>query len=311
MQEGTTDRRGRSHLPQCTTSREDRQIVRMAVTDLSVTSQTVAQHIESVTHHSVSARTIRRCLQQSCLSARRPLLDLPLTQNNRRLRRQWCDEIRMWVTELNEVVFTGESRICLQHHDGQIRVWRHRGERMLNSCVMHRHTDPAPGIMVWGGIGYHSRFPLVHIVGTLNSQCYISEVLEPVVLPYLQGLATAIFQQDNARPHVTRFVKRLFVNHQIELLPWPARSPDLSPIENMWFMVAQRLTQITPPAATPDQLWQRVEAAWSAVPQEYIQSLFKSMPRRVAAGISNNGGYSGYSDSGINHTSQKSINLII
>ncbi|GFW58140.1 transposable element Tcb1 transposase [Trichonephila clavipes] len=58
MQEGTTDRRRRSHLPQCTTSREDRQIVRMAVTDRSVTSQTVAQHIESVTHLSVSARTI-------------------------------------------------------------------------------------------------------------------------------------------------------------------------------------------------------------------------------------------------------------
>ncbi|GFW25922.1 hypothetical protein TNCV_1328781 [Trichonephila clavipes] len=47
----------------------------------------------------------------------------------------------------------------------------------------------------------------------------------------------------------------------------------------MWSMVAQRLTQITPPAATPDQLWQRVEAAWSAVPQELIQSLFESMPR--------------------------------
>ncbi|GFT59248.1 transposable element Tcb1 transposase [Trichonephila clavipes] len=46
IQEGTTDRRGRSHPPQCTTSREDRQIVRMAVTDRSVTSRTVAQHIE-------------------------------------------------------------------------------------------------------------------------------------------------------------------------------------------------------------------------------------------------------------------------
>ncbi|GFU93489.1 transposable element Tcb1 transposase [Trichonephila clavipes] len=88
---------------------------------------------------------------------------------------------------------------------------------------MHRHTGPEPGIMVLGGIGYHSCTPLGRIVGILNSQCYISEVLEPGVLPYLQGLATAIFQQDNARPHV-----------------------------------------ITLPAATPDQLWQRVEAAWSA-----------------------------------------------
>ncbi|GFU78273.1 transposable element Tcb1 transposase [Trichonephila clavipes] len=106
---------------------------------------------------------------------------------------------------------------------------------MLNSCVMNRHTGPAPGIMVWGGIRYHSRTPLVRIAGTLNSQRYISEVLEPVVLPYLQGLVTAILQQDNARPHVQRF----FVNHQIELLPWPARFPDLSPTENMWSMVAQ------------------------------------------------------------------------
>ncbi|GFX34924.1 uncharacterized protein TNCV_2328641 [Trichonephila clavipes] len=64
MQEDTTDRRGRSHPPQCTTSREDRQIVRMAVTDGSVTSRTIAQHIESVTHGSVSSRTIQHRLQR-------------------------------------------------------------------------------------------------------------------------------------------------------------------------------------------------------------------------------------------------------
>ncbi|GFY04680.1 transposable element Tcb1 transposase [Trichonephila clavipes] len=122
MQEGTTDRHGRSHPPQCTTSRDGRQIVRMAEMDRSVKSRTIAQLIVSVTHHSVSARTIRRRLKQSGLSARRPLLDLPLTQNHRRHRRQWCDERRMWVAEWNKVVFTDESRICLQHHDGRIRV---------------------------------------------------------------------------------------------------------------------------------------------------------------------------------------------
>ncbi|PRD23930.1 UNVERIFIED_CONTAM: hypothetical protein NCL1_45067 [Trichonephila clavipes] len=158
MQEGTTDRRGRSHPLQCTTSREDRQIVRMAVTDRSVTSRTITQNIESVTHHSVSARTIRRRLQQSDLSAGRPLLGIPLTQKNRRLLHQWCVERRI------------------------------------------KHGA----------------------------------------------------------------------------------------------MVAQRLTQITPPAATPNQLRQRVEAAWSAVPQEHIQSLFESMPRRMATVISNNSGYSDY-----------------
>ncbi|GFW00689.1 transposable element Tcb1 transposase [Trichonephila clavipes] len=73
---------------------------------------------------------------------------------------------------------------------------------MLNSCVMHRHTGPAPGIMEWGGIGYRSHTPLLRIAGSLNSQRYNSEVLEPVILPYLQDLATALFQKDNVRPHV-------------------------------------------------------------------------------------------------------------
>ncbi|GFU50932.1 transposable element Tcb1 transposase [Trichonephila clavipes] len=194
------------HLP-------TRQIVSIAVTDRSVTPRTVAQPIECASHHSVSARAIRRHLQQSGLSVRRPLLGLPLTQNHRRLRRQWCDVRRMWAAEWNEDVFTDASRICLQHQRGRIRVGRHHEVRMLNSGVMHRHTDPAPGIM---------------------------------------GLATAIFQQDNARPHVARIVQKFFVNHQIELLPWPAHAPDLSLIENMWSMVAQRLTQITPQAATPN-----------------------------------------------------------
>ncbi|GFX89878.1 transposable element Tcb1 transposase [Trichonephila clavipes] len=58
MQASTTDRRGRSHPPQCTISREGRQTVRMTVTDRSVTSRALAQSIESVMHPSVSARTI-------------------------------------------------------------------------------------------------------------------------------------------------------------------------------------------------------------------------------------------------------------
>ncbi|GFT07618.1 storkhead-box protein 1 [Trichonephila clavipes] len=187
MQEGTTDRRGRSHSPQCTAS--------------------------------LSARTIRHGLQLSDLSARRPLLGLHLTQSHRRLRRQWCDERRMWVAEWNEVVCTEESCICLQHHDGRIRVWRHHGKRMLNSCIIHRHSGPAPGIMVWGGIGYHYLTPLVRIAGTLNSRTLHFRGVGEVVLPYLQGLVTSTFQQDNARPHEARIVQRFFVNHQIELLP--------------------------------------------------------------------------------------------
>ncbi|GFW95928.1 transposable element Tcb1 transposase [Trichonephila clavipes] len=208
----------------------------VAYRDCGLTFREISSRVgrnETTVMQILSGRTIRRRLQQSGLSASRPLLGLPSTQYHIRLHRQWCDERRMWAAEWNKVVFTDESRICLQHYDGRIRVWRHREERMLNSCILHRHTGPAPDIMVWGGIGYHSRTPLVHFSDTFNIQRYICEVLEPVVLPYLQGLATAYFQQDNARTLVARIVQLFFVNHQIELLLWQALSLDLSLIENI------------------------------------------------------------------------------
>ncbi|GFW70545.1 uncharacterized protein TNCV_1623781 [Trichonephila clavipes] len=80
----------------------------------------------------------------------------------------------LWV--IREVI--DESRFCLQHQDGHIRVWQHRGERTFVECIHHRHTGPSPGVMVWGGaIGYTSQSPLVSIDGTLNSVRYISSVL--------------------------------------------------------------------------------------------------------------------------------------
>ncbi|GFV04157.1 transposable element Tcb1 transposase [Trichonephila clavipes] len=85
IQEGTTDRNGQSPPHQCTTSREDRQILCMPVTDRSAIPRIIGHPIGSITHHLVSARTIRRRL---CLSEKRSLLGLPLTLNHKRLRRQ-------------------------------------------------------------------------------------------------------------------------------------------------------------------------------------------------------------------------------
>ncbi|GFW68214.1 HTH_Tnp_Tc3_2 domain-containing protein [Trichonephila clavipes] len=78
--------------PTCTTARDDRRIMRIAVMDRAATLRTVAQQIQSVMNHFGSARTIRRRLQQSGMSPRRSLFRLPLTGNHRCLCRQWCNE---------------------------------------------------------------------------------------------------------------------------------------------------------------------------------------------------------------------------
>ncbi|GFS66270.1 transposable element Tcb1 transposase [Trichonephila clavipes] len=96
--------------------------------------------------------TIRHRLQQSGVSARRLLHRLLLTGNHRRLSHKWCDKRWTWTTECNDIVVTDESNFSLQHHDGRIRVWRHRNERMLNGYVMHRYIGLASVIVVWDDI---------------------------------------------------------------------------------------------------------------------------------------------------------------
>ncbi|GFU38599.1 transposable element Tcb1 transposase [Trichonephila clavipes] len=150
------------------------------------------------------------------------------------------------------------------HQNGRIRVRWHQGERTLAACNLHRHTGPTPGMMVWSAIAYTSRSPLVRIYGICNSAHYISGVLRPVALPFIRVLRNPTFNQGNARPYVAGMVRTFLDTGNVRLLPWPASSPDLLPIENVWSTVAERLVRHHMPVTTVDELWYRVEAAWSA-----------------------------------------------
>ncbi|GFX74188.1 transposable element Tcb2 transposase [Trichonephila clavipes] len=86
--------------------------------------------------------------------------------------------------------------------------------------------------MVWGAIAYDTRSPLVLIRGIMTAQRYVHDILQPHVLPLMQRLPEAVFQQDNARPY-TAMVSQYCLRTVTTLL-LPTRSPDLSPIEHIW-----------------------------------------------------------------------------
>ncbi|GFU56091.1 uncharacterized protein TNCV_3405521 [Trichonephila clavipes] len=88
--------------------------------------------------------------------------------------------------------------------DNRVRVWRPSGERFNHAFALQRYTAPTAGVMVWGAIAYNTWSPLVLIIGIMTSQRYVQDILQPHVLPLMQRLPGAIFQQDNAWPHMTR-----------------------------------------------------------------------------------------------------------
>ncbi|GFX10718.1 DDE_3 domain-containing protein [Trichonephila clavipes] len=115
--------------------------------------------------------------------------------------------------------------------------------------------------------------------GTLTGQRYVDDILRPHVGPFLNGLPGAIFQQVNARPHTAR-VAQDFLRH-FQTLPWPARSPDLSPVEHVWDQLKRQM----PSCHSVHDLELGVQDLWAHLPQDNIRCLINSMLDRVEARI--------------------------
>ncbi|UYV73074.1 hypothetical protein LAZ67_10001746, partial [Cordylochernes scorpioides] len=201
------------------------------------------------------------------------LLPLDLLQSLVNSMRARCETL---------IAVRDESRFCLSSDSRRVRVWRRRGERSNPAAIVERPTVRQRGIMVWGAIAYDSRSPLLRIQGTMTAQRYVDDVLRPVTLPYLQGVPNALYQQDNARPHTARISQQAL--QDVQILPWPPYSPDLSPIEHVWDIIGRRLHALPQPRSE-DELWQMVEREWRAISQDAIRTLIDSLPRRVAACI--------------------------
>ena len=80
----------------------------------------------------------------------------------------------------------------------------------------------------------------------------------------------------------------------MEVLSWPAQSPDLNPIEHLWYYLKQRLREYEEPAGGVEELWRRTEVEWEKIPKKVCQKLIESMPRRIAAVIRAKGVYTKY-----------------
>lgn len=292
QKEGLNARKSGSGAKRKTSPREDRLIRRTGICHRTSSLAVVRDACQPALDSTITKRTINNRMLEAGLRARKPLLRLPLLPRHKTARLKWCKERKDWTQEWLSVIFTDECKFNLGWHDGRTSVRRRTNERNNPACIVTRHTGMTRGIMFWGAISYDSRSPLIIIKGNMKAQDYINDVLRPFALPFVDENPGATFQQDNATPHSAKITTTFL--QDVKTLPWPARSPDLSPIENVWVEVKRRVYGVGQETPNLLQLEQKVIKAWKEIPQEEIRSLYTSMPKRIVECLRAKGGSTSY-----------------
>ncbi|GFX15234.1 transposable element Tcb2 transposase [Trichonephila clavipes] len=274
---GTAIRGFSSGRPRGTTPADDRYIVLQARRNRWQTAGEIARHTTQVTGRPISRFTVARRPHGDGLFARRPVRCVPLTPAHRRRHSLWCREHRNWRdNEWGRVLFADESRFSLSSDSHRILIHNHP------SNIIERERYGGRGVLVWGGIMLGSRTDL-HIfdASSVNGIRYCNEILLPHVLLFRGAMGLQfLFMDDNAPCHRTVAAEQLLESEEIERMDWPARSPDLNPIEHVWDFLGRRLAARNLPPATIRELRLALQDEWAAMPQQLIDTLILSMSRR-------------------------------
>ena len=140
--------------------------------------------------------------------------------------------------------------------------------------------------MVWGYFHKNSVGPLVVVEGNINGAKY-KELLEEYLVPFYDE--NYLFQDDNAPCHTARIVKEQKEENSIDILPWPAQSPDLNPIENLWSELERKVRSHKLRPKNKNELIEVVKQEWNNISNNTLINLVESMPCRVKAVIENKG----------------------
>ncbi|GFY24581.1 transposable element Tcb2 transposase [Trichonephila clavipes] len=190
-------------------------------------------------------------------------------QQHRTARLQWCRKHHNW-TEQDWacVLFSDESRFSLSSDCRRQLIWRESGTAYRPENIQEKDRYPTCNIMVWTGIMINGLTRL-HVIanGTMTGQRYIDEVLLPHDCLDSEG---------------------------IQRLVWPARSPDLNPIENVWDALGRQVAGRNYPPTNKNTLIRALTEEWDKLPQQLLDNVVQSMVRRVECCIALHGGHIPY-----------------
>uniref|UniRef100_A0A803K3T0 Transposase Tc1-like domain-containing protein n=1 Tax=Xenopus tropicalis TaxID=8364 RepID=A0A803K3T0_XENTR len=203
--------------------------------------QTTSKEIQAVLQAqgaSVSARTIRRHLNEIKHYSRKPRRTPLLTQRHKKARLQFA---KMYLSKpqsfWENVLWTDETKIELfgkAHHSTLYRKW--------NEAYKEKNTVPTVkygggSMMFWGCFAASGTGCLKCVQGIMKSEDYqriLGRTVEPSVRKLGLRPKSWVFQQDNDPKHTSKSTEKWMATKRWRVLNWSAMSPDLNATEHLW-----------------------------------------------------------------------------
>ena len=277
--------------PRKTTPRDDRVIIQKCLSNRHLNSTELTKELKDRSGTQVSSSTVRRRLLSAGLKACRPRKKPLFSKIQRKRRLEWTKDKRFWTfAQWRRVLFSDESRFTVQNHTGSCYVRRQTGEEYSPLCTLPTIKHPQ-SLMVWGCMTADGVGRLTVCDGMMNGQKYIS-TLKNMMLPSARELCPDgerwYYQDDNAPCHRAKRVADWMKSSGVKTIDWPAQSPDLNPIENLWFRIGKIIAKDKP--RTKRELTEKIINAWNhVVTKEDLTNLVRSMPKRCQDVIKNKG----------------------
>ena len=260
----------------------------------------IALRLKSRLNIRAHEETVRRWLKQHLARPLRQQRKPKLQATHTTDRLAYCKE---WIRkDWSNVVVTDSKYFWLCPRGYGPKVWVRYGEEAPYAAAERNCYK----VHAYAGVSKYGRTPLIVTVGTTGLQSstkgvtgeVYKQILQEELIPACRKLMRKggkgwsdrswIFQQDNAKPHTSRVVTAWLKAQKFTVMKWPAKSPDLSWIENLWGYVAVKLSKRTD--LTKENFMHACQDEWNNIPDEVHIKFYDSIHSRLQACIDCNGG---------------------
>lgn len=292
---GNTDNKRRSGRPSKLTSRARRSIVRNALNNPLSSAKKIAIDIASETRITVTPQTIRNVLHDVGLKGRRPRKKPFISEVNRKKRLDFALKYRHKPLEFwKSVIFSDESKFEVFRPKNVLKVWRKSKTAYDVKNILPTIKHGGGNVIVWGCMASNGVGNLAFIDNRMTARMYI-DVLRSNLLTSARKLGlenSFYFQHDNDPKHTAMITKEWLLYNARRRLLTPPQSPDLNPIEHLWYLLEQEVRKFN--ITSKNHLKNVLQEAWDKIGTDITTKLIESMPRRLEAVIQAKGLHTKY-----------------